>query len=291
MLRCKTSPWVGEALASREHESKGLNMTAHKPNLIPASLQRVRCFMNARGRMKVKPWSSAEETLDALHDMLVSNQREDTFWKGMESLLETLTNDMKKRLSARKGKIIDNEVLDTSRHRALLEEIRSSLDGRGGKQGRFKRLASALSMPAMGLLFILGGAVTAGCDYSSSLQGDDDADVDVMHEADSAGDSSADPLNEPECVPGDQTLEQMIGACLTDGPETVEFIECIDQMHASWRDGLEELFACEDCTQVRDWLYRCLEWRCSTPESQGEFDLDDFLSNCSVYVYLAVRFD
>ena len=266
-------------------------MSTHNPNLIPASLQRVRCFMNTQGRMKVKPWSSAEETLDALHDMLVSNQRNDTFWKSMETLLETLTDDMKKRLSARRGEIIDNEVLDATRHHALLEEIRSSLGRRGGEQGRFRRLASALSMPAMGLLFILGGAVTAGCDYSSSLHGDDDADVDVMHEADSAGDTESDPVDEPECVPGDQTLEQMIGACLTDGPATADFIECIDLMHESWRVGLEELFACEDCTQVRDWLYRCLEWRCSNPESQGEFDLDDFLSNCAVYVYLGVRFE
>ncbi|MFH1434929.1 MAG: hypothetical protein ABIJ56_04340 [Pseudomonadota bacterium] len=273
-------------------------MTAHKPTLVPASLQRVRCFMNARGRMNVKPWTSAAETLDAFHDMLVAGRRDDGFWKGMETLLETLSADMKKRLTAR-GEIIDNEVLDTTRHHALLEEIRSCLDGRGGERGRFRRLASALSIPAMGLLFILGGAATTGCYDSSDLVGDGETDGDVAHEADAAQDPDIDPDPdpdpdpdlEPECVPGDRTLEEMIVECVEDEAQLTYYLECIDALNESWRIGLRDLFACKDCYEVHHYLYDCLWRACDDPAAAGEFDLEEFLDNCMMPVYLGVRFE
>ena len=265
-------------------------MKKTKPNMIPASLQRVRCFMNARGRMNAKPWMGAEATLDAFHDMLASNQRDDGFWKGMESLLETLTGDMKERLAARQGEIIDNEVLDTTRHHALLEEIRSSLDGRGAENGRFRRLASALSIPAMGLLFILGSAATTGCYDSSNLVGDGETDADVTHEADAAPDPMVDPDAEPECVPGDRTLEEMIVECVEDDTQRDYYLECMDALHASWRSGLADLFACEDCWEVRHYLNDCLWRACDDPAAAGEFDLEEFLDNCMMPVYLGVRF-
>ena len=271
-------------------------MNNNKPAMIPASLQRVRCFMSARGRLNVKPWMSAEETLDALHDMLAANQRDDGFWKGMETLLDTLTADMKKRLAAR-GEIIGNEVLDKARHHALLEEIRSSLDGRGAGTGRFRRLASALSIPAMGLVFILGSAATTGCYDSSNLTGDTETEADVMPEADAAGDPlidpdpDPDPDPEPECVPGDRTLEEMIMECVEDESQREYYLECIDALKESWRSGLRDLFACEDCYEVRHYLYDCLWRACDDPANAGEFDLEEFLDNCMMPMYLGVRLE
>ena len=287
-------------------------MSRNRPNMIPASLQRVRCFMNARGKMNVKPWAGVSETLDAFHDLLVTSRRDDNFWQALESLIETMSADMKKRLADRRGEIIDNEILDPSTHHDLLAEIRSSLGGRRAGQGRFRRLAKALSVPAMGLLFILGGVATAGCEQSTSLHGDsgtEDAAPDTSDDSatdpevdpgsdhpdipppDILPDPGIDPSTDTTCEPGSETLEQMIEACIPDEGSREYYMECIDALHESWRSGLEELFACSDCYEIRDYLDLCLGWRCGSPEGQGEFDLQDFLDNCSVLLYLGVRFE
>ncbi|MFH1434931.1 MAG: hypothetical protein ABIJ56_04350 [Pseudomonadota bacterium] len=279
-------------------------MSRNKPNLIPASLQRVRCFMSGRAGLNVKPWAGAHETLDAFHDLLVTKRRDEDFWKALESLLGTLSADMKERLADKRGEIIDNEVLDSSTHHELLAEIRSSLGGGRAGRGRFRRLAQALSVPAMGLLFILGGVATVGCDQSTSLHGDgstEDAAPDTSDDsaADPAVDPAIDPAEDPAvdtseeepCESVAETLDEMITTCIEYEDEAAHYKECIDELHESWRTGLEELFKCEDCYDIQGYLRDCLGWRCGDPGNQGEFDLDDFLNNCAVMMYLGVRFE
>ncbi len=130
---------------------------------IPAPLLRVRRFLDQQGRMRVKPWATVEETLDAFHDALLDNRDNDAFWQGLQSLLAVLTADTRKRMSADAGKIIDNQSLDPERNRLLLLEIRRALAGRQKRGGGFRLLTAVLSVPALGLLLMLGGVASLGC--------------------------------------------------------------------------------------------------------------------------------
>ena len=79
-------------------------MSRNRPDLVPASLQRVRCFLGTSGRMKVKPWADTGETLDAFHDALLTRRDDEKFWQDLKSLLENLTADMSRRFpSDRQG--------------------------------------------------------------------------------------------------------------------------------------------------------------------------------------------
>jgi len=268
-------------------------MSRNRPDLVPASLQRVRCFLGTSGRMKVKPWAGHEETLDAFHDALVSHREDERFWHDLGSLLETLATDMSRRL---RGDVVDNEVLDPATHQALLVEIRSALDGRERGRGGFRGLASALSVPAVGLLALLGGVATVGCGSSSALEGDAIADV-TVERSDPDADPAVDPITEPVpdgCEHEGMTLEQILTECVENETARTHYLECIDGLHASWHSGLRDLFECEDCWEVLSQL-DCLAYGmtdyCSDPDAAGTYDLDTLLDNCAVLLYLGVRFD
>lgn len=277
-----------------------------RPNLIPAPLLRVRCFINTNGRFKVKPWATAEETLDALHDSMLLQQQNDTFWTGLEDLLEKLSCDMKRRMASR-GAAVDNEVLDPERHHALLSEIREALQEKGRGRGSFRRLASALSAPACGLLLALGGLVTLGCGSTEDIRGGADTSADVAPDTaadtldtvdpDPDPDPDADPdiAVDPGCEHAGYTLEQLVEECVDNESDRAQIMDCIDDLNDSWRNGLREYFECLPCPTVHNDLLHCLLWGypdvCSDPAAAGEFDLDDFLDHCAVLLYVGVRFD
>ena len=269
-------------------------MTRNRPDLVPASLQRVRCFINTQGRMRVKPWADTDETLDAFHDTLVSRRDDEAFWDGLRSLLESLTSDMRQRLT---GDAVENEVLDPATHEALIAEIRTALATREKGRGGFRLLARSLSVPAVGLLAILGGVATVSCGSTSSLEGDADAGDTAAETIDATPDPDPEPLPDPmpdACEHEGMTLEQILAECVENEAARTHYIECIDGLHASWRSGLRELFECEDCWEVLSQL-DCLAYGmvdfCSDPDAAGEYDLETLLDNCSVLLYLGVRFD
>ena len=147
-------------------------MSQTQLNLVPSSIQRIRCFLGQQGRMKVKPWAGVEETLDAFHRSLVLNRRNDAFWEELAGLLQDLAHDMRRRFSSTPGSVIDNEALNPTRHRELIEEIRQALDR--PRPSGFQRLASSLSAPAVTVLFLLGGTVVVGCDKVPESPSDTD---------------------------------------------------------------------------------------------------------------------
>jgi hypothetical protein len=132
--------------------------------IIPSAIQRIRSFLIEMCGMKVKPWATTEETLAALHTTLVARHACDIFWTSLRGLLETLACDLKTRQSASPGTLVDNELLDTERYATLLDEIRAALACQTAEDATFRRLASALSAPALGLLLFLGGVASVGCD-------------------------------------------------------------------------------------------------------------------------------
>jgi hypothetical protein len=131
--------------------------------IIPSAIQRIRSFLIEMCGMKVKPWATTEETLAALHATLVARHACDIFWTSLRGLLETLARDLKTRQAATPGTLVDNELLDSGRYAALLDEIRAALACQTAEPATFRRLAAALSAPALGLLLFLGGAASVGC--------------------------------------------------------------------------------------------------------------------------------
>ena len=250
--------------------------------------------------MRVKPWATADETLDALHAVLASRRSDAEFWKGLEDLLETLSRDMRRRLS--EG-AVENEVLDpASRHR-LLEEIRRALPCTAETTGAFRRLAQALSAPAAGLLVLLGGVATVGCESSTALRGHADAAADVELDVPDAVDHGSedtyvDPITDPAepdtgCEHAGMALGEIIDECITYEGSRIFYHACLDALHESWTTGLSEYFQCQPCSEV-EFLLSCLtgnEDFCSRPELAGEYDLETLLDNCMVVLYVGVRFE
>ena len=146
--------------------------------LIPSAIQRIRSFLVEMCGMKVKPWAATEETLAALHTTLLARHGCQIFWASLRGLLETLARDLKARQAASPGSLVDNELLDSGRYATLLDEIRSALAQQSTAPASFRRLATALSAPALGLLLFLGGAVSVGCDRTG-LPGQDAGVVDA----------------------------------------------------------------------------------------------------------------
>ena len=297
-------------------------MSASRPHLVPATLHRVRCFLNTEGRLKVKPWAPASEVLDAFHDALRTRRGETDFWNTLEQLLQALIADMRQRRARGGPHPFDGEVLEPSRQAAVMAEIRAALSRRRRGAGRFRRLARSLSASAAASLLVLGGAATLGCYSSSGQVGDEDtaeatdvagdaapdarpdvgpdaspdATPDAEADADVADEATPEAEAEAACDPGTATIEEILTTCLPDPPYPTyhaDVIACVDSLHASWRTGLTQLLACEDCDSAMYDLMTCFlnpGDSCRDPASAGEFDLDRFLGSCMVVLYIGVRF-
>ncbi len=291
-------------------------MNNKQPGLIPTSLQRVRCFLNTQGQMKVKPWADVDETLDGFFNMLVTHHKNEPFWQGLEELLFELSTDMKRRIEAKEGEVIDNEVLNPMRHHQLLDEIRRAVAGHQKGRGGFRKLASMLSAPAIGVLLLLGGVASLGCsnvepadgtsEYAQADSGTDNSrdtgdkdttDTDTGQSTDKEEDTDVDTDEDTEDTSRDSTLEEIVADTVPNQRKQQEVLDCIDALHDSWRTGLEGLFNSEDDNQI---LYHleCLMGEigpddplCLNPEQAGEYDLDTLLNNCAVLVYMGVRFE
>ena len=146
--------------------------------IVPSAIQRIRSFLIEMSGMKVKPWATTEETLAALHTTLVARRGCDIFWGSLRVLLENLARDLRTRQAASPGTLVDNELLDGERYATLLDEIRAAMARQTAEPATFRRLASALSAPALGLLLLLGGATSIGCaDAKVAQEGSPDAKV------------------------------------------------------------------------------------------------------------------
>jgi len=285
--------------------------------LVPSSMQRIRAFLVEMCGMKVKPWAGAEETLAALHTTLVARQSCDIFWASLRGLLETLARDLKARRDAEPGALLDNEVLSDERYALLLDEIRAALAKQSSERqpGAFRQLAQGLSAPALGLLLLLGGVTTVGCD-SSSLHGTDNrpdaAVADVRSQQ-----PDVPPDAEPDTAPADMrfvlpdialpksdvkdavskgpeggtvTLQEIMDSC--DIPEQTQanVLACLSALHGSWTTGIAAALAGQDCRSVSSSLEPCsYSSQCNTA-LPAEFD-PSYLRICEpILIYLGVRF-
>jgi hypothetical protein len=285
--------------------------------IVPSAIQRIRSFLIEMSGMKVKPWATTEETLAALHTTLVARRGCDVFWGSLRVLLETLARDLKTRQDASPGTLVDNELLDGERYATLLAEIRAALARQTAEPATFRRLAVALSAPALGLLLLLGGATSVGCDHTG-LHGSTQArDAGRSGVADA---KVAQPEANPDLPPsiliapglttpdarsvadvgvapsqsdgGTVTIQDIMQACNIPDDQQQRIMGCLSTMRASWTTGMVELLAGADCNTVAGYL-RCDPWDTCSQTMFGvgaEFDPKGQPICMPLPVYLGVRF-
>ncbi len=174
-------------------------MKQQAPILIPSSIQRVRCFMNADGRFKVKPWAGVEETLDVFSALLTHQSNDDAFWDKLHVLVDEIAKDLRARLAAR-GTAVENEVLDSEHYVDLLHEIRRAASHTDTGKGAFNACLKKLSGPAVSLMFLLGSVVTIGCTESTDAtpDGGDHSPGITSTDSTSGADSNSDSLHDTD---------------------------------------------------------------------------------------------
>jgi hypothetical protein len=256
--------------------------------IVPSSIQRIRAFLVERCGMKVKPWASSAETLAALHATLVARSGCDIFWASLRTLLEALACDLKRREEATPGAVLDNEVLDNERYATLLDEIRACLAAHAPEaaSSSFHRLARALSAPALGLLLLLGGVASVGCEHSAlrnSTEVRDGAPPDVADAKTLRSESNADSVfivlpdtspgpDKPSSVdydisPGPDkpssvdsrpsgldgatvAIQDIMDSCNVSATDQASVLACLARLRESWTTGIASVLATESCNAV-----------------------------------------
>jgi len=273
-------------------------MTEAASNLLPTSIQRIRVFLTESCGMKVKPWAGVDETLEALHTVIVDKRECGIFWQGLRSLLATLAQDLKQRRDATPGALVDNEVLDASRYETLLAEIRTVVK-QGHSEG-FRTLTRAVSMPAAALLLLLAGVASVGC-AATPLQNTKDAAV--VESKDTYPPPNNTPLDTnaafiiPDsntrdtpfpCDGGGCTINAVMQACGIDPTQQQRVNDCLDHLKASWRENLGTPLAAIGCDSI-DYKLACfLKDNCGTNPTSEEFT--EWSICRPILIYLGVRF-
>jgi hypothetical protein len=281
--------------------------TSKRPELVPASLVRLRCFINRRG-MKVKPWLGPGPVLAAFHTVLMDRQHDDSFWTELGGLLRDLSHDLGRRTHG----AVSNELLDAGRHAALLEEIRAAL---GGRPGGLRQLTAALSAPAAALVLMLGAAVAVGCggdtdsNENPAATGGTSAGGAATGGAATGGqilvptggsgnldagvfDSGWDGDVPTGCNPA---LVTELASCAATAALADQVVACACSLEAAWQGGLADLFADKSCTEILDYLGCCgLDSLCNLASSSSRpasFDATLLADNSCCLVYMGVRCD
>jgi hypothetical protein len=288
--------------------------------IVPSAIQRIRSFLVEMSGMKVKPWATTEETLAALHTTLVARRQCPMFWTSLRGLLETLARDLKARQEALPGTLVDNELLDSERYATLLDEIRAVLAVETAQPATFRRLAAALSAPALGLLMLLGGAVTVGCDHSTLHGATRDAGLPDVSDAkitepasspdlatihiqlpdvspDVLPDASPDVLPDASRAPDAFAPSQFDGATVTieDILQSCNIppagvLNCLAKLRASWTTGVAGALAGMDCNSVEKNLSCFLQQNCTGTPSAKDFSQVAAFYCPPVIIYAGVRF-
>ena len=297
--------------------------------IVPSSIQRIRSFLIEMCGMKVKPWAGSEETLAALHATLAAKQGCNIFWTSLRVLLATLARDLKARQDAAPGVLVDNEVLDTDRYATLIDEIRAALARQAAEApaSTFRRLASALSAPALGLLLLLGGAATIGCSrepLKSASQMHDAATLGFPDAGNSQPEArpdnstsiqlpdtspgpdtrpSPDAMTAPDTAPakyaatsgpdgGAVTIQDILDSCNVPVGQQGMVLGCLAALDSSWSAGIAAALAGENCALVANDLVCNSSEVCVAEYGRRPFDpAYPFLCQPGpVLLYIGVRF-
>jgi hypothetical protein len=292
--------------------------------LVPSALLRVRQFLSRSG-LKVRPWSSPEEALDALSDLLAERRHDTEFWTRLEQLLGDLGRDSRRRRVA-EGTVVANEVLDPAKHQALLAEVRAALEDR--PTAGFQPLAAGLSRQAFGTLCLVAGVALVGCGgvtqderrdanegtggmgttggngSATTGGGDNDGGNGGAATGGSGGQQTGGNggVAGLQIIPpptggsgGDPAtcelgLEEILAACVDDDAYLEDLLLCVADLNDSWQAGVQALLQCESCATVQTHLCQLME-TCQDPTLGPEYSLEEFVDHCVVVLYRGVAFE
>jgi hypothetical protein len=266
------------------------------PNWVPASLVRVRCFLNRRG-MKVKPWLGPDAVLESFYATLRLQTKDDAFWSELEHLLHDLASDMNQRVLG-SGWVIENELLDSQAHAGLLAQIREALEVEARACAGLHPLAASIPRRAGALLLMLAAAVVIGCGgEQEALSGPAAGGTtrSVSHGGASSGGATTQSGGAPGMggstnmaitlpAMGGSTV-QTTGSCpnpdATNRLDPAQFeacnpklvaalipyaiagnvyekiLQCACLLNDAWQTGLGDLFAGKDCNQIIAYFGEC----------------------------------
>ncbi|MGC4067040.1 MAG: hypothetical protein QM784_20865 [Polyangiaceae bacterium] len=295
---------------------------------VPSSLVRIRCFMNRRG-MKVRPWLSPEALLDTFFEALQAQAKNGEFWTELEGLLANLSHDMLERIARRRW-VIENELLDASKHAVLLGEIRRALERRTEPPRGLHRFAMELPTSAAALLLMFASAIVTGCGGDMSTEDDRarggattstsmPAGGQSMGHGGTTGTGTGAAVEDgmggvpgiivhPECTTPSTSPPLDPAGFATCNPKLVEalipydihshsgkrLLECACMLNDAWQTGLADLFSDQDCDAIMDYLGCCgISRLCATADQPlpPEFDPNLLLDNSCCLIYLGVRCD
>jgi hypothetical protein len=264
-----------------------------RQSFVPASLVRIRCFLNRRG-MKVKPWLGPEGILDAFYTTLRAQGKSEDFWLELRRLLGNLADDMNQRIQ-RRGWVIDNELLDQNCHESLLTEIREAL-GDGRAAGNLTSFAVALPRRAGALLLMLAAAMVVGCggeggsaDGDQSYGGSAAASGGAANGGSGTASGGAANGGTPTPVGGQASggtsstqstypcpnpgvpsgldpnrfascNQQLVAALIPYDLHTnsgEQLLECACLLNDAWQTGLANLFSGKDCGEIASYFSCC----------------------------------
>lgn len=281
-------------------------------DFMPSSLQRIRLFLSDRGRLKIKPWASAEEILEALTQSLSACQDDDAFWVDLQSLLTALMGDFQHRSPCG---VLPNEPLDPARRCGLLSEIRAALNP-AEIRPTFRTLLTRVSIPTAAILLLIGTLVTSSCASDPTVPVDGGSNTTpVQMDANRSVDGRVNipdvPLPPPWTIDANQARDlqvpdggfsvfiQRMMACFPNFQDTdLKYWQsvdaCFDRLGPEWREQvmayLDASFVCRSYGFCRfDVLQQGAEAGADACKPAQDYDPD--LIFCSVPIYLGVRFE
>ena len=282
------------------------NAAVVEPASVPPSLMSVRTFLFEHG-MPIVPWASAEEVLDELHELLRSQQSNDSFWQSLHELLQVLKIDLETLLP--KG-AKDNEALALVSRQTLLDEIRQGIEGQPVPFRGFAAFARRLSQHGLAVLLLLAGAATVSCgartedasEVGSSSSGSGGAAAGASSLGGSAGLGGASFVFNTTAQGGSTytansgttpcltvglnmaDVQSLAPQCKEAGPIRDAVLTCVSTLNSTWQQGIESVLNCTSCDRAASILVKLANSCSDLPASY-----QCWLTSCTVY--MGVRMD
>jgi hypothetical protein len=146
---------------------QGEAIMPHTAHLRPTVIQRLRAFLEAGGQ-GLAPWSSFDDVMDRLRDVLHERRDQAGTWTELECLIEELQRDA---LHTQGLAAPEAEVLSRSKIAEIVQELRAATNGSSSSakgNGAAKRFLSDRTAAAMACLTLLGTAFVAACGSSDT---------------------------------------------------------------------------------------------------------------------------
>ena len=296
---------------------------SQRSRLPPAPALGLRRFLHRHG-LRLEPWATQEQILEAFLEHLAHDAHDDTYWEELTELADRLAADLRQRRP--QSALTEAISVDTDQ---LMQEIRAGLARARAGQGGFRSLGQTMTGSAMSLLLLVtlvavgcGGqtessrAVTTvgGTGGSLAGTGGEAGTGDTAGTGGEAGTGGmfiielggAPPVcaqstgvmpsgggagGEYGCFSAEMTIRELLETCVDDPEARDEYLAALALSHPDWSRFVADYFRCTACGAVADYLSYCV----CAGSAQAESDPPDGSSSIydlcrPIIIYAGVRF-